>query len=74
MNDEQPKKEWWLQNDPVEEGWGPFESEAAAWRYLFGREPSAADIRQHEEAGWYVGFINRWPNGEVSSLPHADTD
>jgi len=62
---EQPTKEWWLQSDPVKEGWGPFESEAAAWRHLFGRDPCAEDIRQHEEAGWYVGFINKWPNAQA---------
>ena len=62
---EQPTKEWWLQCDLVKKGWGPFESEAAAWRHLFGRDPCAEDIRQHEEAGWYVGFINKWPNAQA---------
>jgi len=59
---EQPKKEWWLQSDPQKEGWGPFKSEDDAWRYLFGREPTAEELTRHKDAGWYVGFINKWPN------------
>ena len=56
----QPAREWWLQSDPIKNGWGPFESESAAWRSLFGRDPSAEEIRRQEEAGWYVGIIDTW--------------
>lgn len=59
---EQPEKEWWLQSDPQKEGWGPFKSEGAAWRYLFGHDPTEYELKKHIEAGWNVGFINRWPN------------
>jgi len=62
MKTEQPKKEWWLQSDPQKEGWGPFESEDAAWGYLFGRASTLEERKKHEDAGWNVGFINKWPN------------
>ena len=58
--DVQPKKEYYLQSDPQQKGWGPFETEQSAWKYLFGREPKDNDITQHKEAGWYVGFVNKW--------------
>lgn len=61
-----PKKEYWLQSDTQQKGWGPFETEDAAWRYLFGRESDEHDRKQHKEAGWYVGYINKWPNREIS--------
>lgn len=54
------KREWWLQSDPQQRGWGPFDSEAAAWRYLFGRKPEEQEIDRHKESGWYVGFIDKW--------------
>lgn len=56
----EPKKEYWLQSDPQQKGWGPFETEDAAWRYLFGRDSDERDRDQHKEAGWYIGFINKW--------------
>ena len=67
----EPKKEYWLQSDPQQKGWGPFESEDAAWRHLFGRDSDERDRELHKDAGWYVGFINKWPNAELRGRPLA---
>lgn len=62
LGSEQPTKEWWLQSDPQRKGWGPFNTEEAAWRFLFGRDFTPDEVRRHEECGWYVLFENKWPN------------
>ena len=53
-------KEYWLQSDAQEKGWGPFESEDAALHYLFGRESDEQERKRYNEYGWYVGYINKW--------------
>lgn len=62
LGNDQPVKEWWLQSDPQRKGWGPFSSEEAAWKYLFGRAPEEDEKQRHMECGWYVGYFNKWPN------------
>ena len=48
------EKEYSLISVPQQRRWGPFESEDAAWHYLFGRDYDEHDIAQHQEAGWSV--------------------
>ena len=53
-------KEYWLQSDAQEKGWGPFESENAAWHYLLRRKSYEQERKRYNEYGWYVGYVNKW--------------
>lgn len=47
------QRRWWLTNSKGDR-WGPFDDEATAWRYLFGRDPNPMEQYRHEECGWCV--------------------
>lgn len=33
---------------------GPFETEARAWKYLFGRDPGPEELELHKNSKWSV--------------------
>ena len=41
--------------------YGPFTTDEAAWRYLFGRESTSAEREQHRQARWDVSQLDREP-------------
>ena len=63
-----PRREYWLQSDAQRRGWGPFNSEEKAWKYLFGRGYTDEDVALHMSAGWYVGYINNYESA-IAEMP-----
>ena len=68
------RKEWWVQSDTNNKGWGPFDSEADAWDFIFPYGSSEKDRQESVESGLYVGSINKWPNVEFRGAAKRSFD
>lgn len=55
-------KEYWLQNRVQEKQWGPFPTDDAAWKHLFGRDSDEDERKEYAICGWSVGYTYKRPN------------
>lgn len=52
---------WWLHSSSHTVSWGPFDSEALAWRFLFGQPVDQVKQDEGREAGWVVDQVKPHP-------------